>query len=1133
MKKTVLETLLSKGDFQTLFVSEIGWDNPSNSKFPSLETQDKKYDFEVVAELRSFRILKCETDTIPSNSECRVIDIHVRKFAHEYILIFAKKTSFHHRWLVPVKKVDKRDLVSIEYTSFPQTDRLLEKLNEISFSHEDNPTIGDVTERVQHSFIVNSEKITKNFYAGFKKEHKAFVDFISGIEKTSEQGEKDRQWYASVMLNRLMFCYFIQKKGFLAGNKSYLSDKLAEVKRLQGENKFFSSFYRGFLRSMFHEGLNSPRHSEDFENKYGRIPYLNGGMFDEHRIEKDYKDIDIADEAFERLFKFFDEWEWHLDTRISASGKDINPDVLGYIFEQYINDRAQMGAYYTKEDITEYIGRNTILPFLLEKVKGTSSNKDFSTDGYVWKTLKESGDKYIFDATKKGYELRRNIPEEIMKGIISPEMRQEYTETPIGDLPKNHIPLSELRSDWNKPTPEEFALPTEIWRETIDRLERCDEITNKIQEGEMTSVNDLITYNLDIRSFVTDLLQQGDKLFVEHFYDALKSVSILDPTCGSGAFLFAALNILEPLYELAIERMKEFRDNLSPDKKKELLEIEENHGNNIQYFIYKSIILRNLYGVDIMPEAIEIAKLRLFLKMVAVVEVNMRADNMGLEPLPDIDFNIRCGNTLVGYATMRQLDNDLKFAKTTDEIIANAELKDIIDDELDSVARAYRQFKDIQLGHGNDKETFKTAKDNLRERLNNLNALLNKRLFMASHSINVSEGEDFTQTIEYRNWLLSHQPFHWLADFYDIIEGNGGFDVIIGNPPYVEYNKRDSTTKKAISDIYKLKGYDTIECGNLYAYCVERSYKILNSIGQFGMIVPNSSISAKKMGPLQKLFTNKGLTWISNYSWRPSKLFEGADMLLAILITCPSPSKHIYSTVYKKWYNEFRPFLFKTVNYIEVSENIIDGALPKIGSRVTLSILDKEKLNDKGRTLPSYFINNSEWRLFYFRAVQYWFKILTKEPIYDEDGVNKVTGEMKSLFFESVDIRNAAVSLLSSSTYFLYYIVWSSCQVVNNRDFNINVDFDKFPLYSLKKLSSLGMKLQQDYQANSKIKERNYSKKGRTFSMQKQHFYIKFSKSIINEIDYVLAEHYKFSEEELDYIINYDIKYRLGDELTE
>jgi type II restriction/modification system DNA methylase subunit YeeA len=148
--------------------------------------------------------------------------------------------------------------------------------------------------------------------------------------------------------------------------------------------------------------------------------------------------------------------------------------------------------------------------------------------------------------------------------------------------------------------------------------------------------------------------------FVGNFYHALQSISILDPTCGSGAFLFAAMNILEPLYEVSISRMQEFNEQNPNLFKDELGEIAHKYRSNIQYFIYKSIILRNLYGVDIMVEATEIAKLRLFLKMVAVVEVDKHADNLGLDPLPDVDFNIRCGNTLVGYANEEELNHDLE-----------------------------------------------------------------------------------------------------------------------------------------------------------------------------------------------------------------------------------------------------------------------------------------------------------------------------------------------------------------------------------------------------------------------------------------------------------------------------------------
>jgi len=101
----------------------------------------------------------------------------------------------------------------------------------------------------------------------------------------------------------------------------------------------------------------------------GEIPYLNGGLFQQHQIEALHgKHIHIADSAFEKLFDFFKDYDWHLDERENHNDREINPDVLGYIFEKYINQK-QMGAYYTKEDITEYIGQSTIIPFLLDEAR--------------------------------------------------------------------------------------------------------------------------------------------------------------------------------------------------------------------------------------------------------------------------------------------------------------------------------------------------------------------------------------------------------------------------------------------------------------------------------------------------------------------------------------------------------------------------------------------------------------------------------------------------------------------------------------------------------------------------------------------------------------------------------------------
>ena len=189
----------------------------------------------------------------------------------------------------------------------------------------------------------------------------------------------------------------------------------------------------------------------------------------------------------------------------------------------------------------------------------------------------------------------------------------------------------ELRKGWNKPAPAEYALPTEIWREVVARRKRYEEIKTKLAAGEVHDINDLITLNLDIRQFAQDVIEncEGPDL-LRAFWHAIENVTILDPTCGSGAFLFAALNILEPLYEACLERMEAFVEDLDRSGEqapsREVLRLPQGalehvaaHPNR-RYFILKSIILNNLYGVDIMEEAVEICKLRLFLKLAAQVE---------------------------------------------------------------------------------------------------------------------------------------------------------------------------------------------------------------------------------------------------------------------------------------------------------------------------------------------------------------------------------------------------------------------------------------------------------------------------------------------------------------------------------
>src|SRR5690606_5232666 len=98
-------------------------------------------------------------------------------------------------------------------------------------------------------------------------------------------------------------------------------------------------------------------------------------------------------------------------------------------------------------------------------------------------------------------------------------------------------------------------LPTEIWREVLTRHNSYQEVKKRLVDGEITSINDLISLNLDIRQFAQDIIEDSDADLLAAFWKGLTEIKILDPTVGSGAFLFAALNILEPLYEACLERM--------------------------------------------------------------------------------------------------------------------------------------------------------------------------------------------------------------------------------------------------------------------------------------------------------------------------------------------------------------------------------------------------------------------------------------------------------------------------------------------------------------------------------------------------------------------------------------------------
>jgi len=585
-----------------------------------------------------------------------------------------------------------------------------------------------------------------------------------------------------------------------------------------------------------------------------------------------------------------------------------------------------------------------------------------------------------------------------------------------------------------------------------------------------------------------------------------QGITILDPTCGSGAFLFAALNILEPLYEACLDRMESFLGDLdrSNDKHRSdkygdfrrVLEQIEEHLNRA-YYIYKSIILNNLYGVDIMEEAVEICKLRLFLKLMAQVET---VEN--IEPLPDIDFNIRAGNTLVGYATYDAIKNAISSKFDFDNTLVR------IEEKAQDVDRQFRLFRQQQSILGGDI----TVKDKIRVRkaLKTLENELNQYLAQ-EYGINPSKSS------EYQKWLTTHKPFHWFIEFHGIIK-DGGFDVIIGNPPYVEYSN--------VKNEYLIHNYHTEKCGNIYAYIMERIMYISHNNGICGMILQLSSIATRNMTPLHtfvRQYSDK--LYVSCFAERPQQLFVGACIPLTIVLAIRKKYNSALSTVLStgiyRWHESERETLFDRIFYC-CHTNIIDPKhfyIPKIQHNIELSIYKKFFAH---YPIAKFKLKRANGNKICYRTAggRYW-KVILNSPFGNESSANKCAS------FDPQLPAIAVVALLSSNLFWWYYIL--SFDIYNLKDyilFDFRFDNHKEGDSIIQKLVSVGKSLMSDYKKHSK-KKKVFIKSKQKYAVYYQYL-PRFSKQIIDNIDYVLGHYYDFTEEEIDFITNYDIKYRMG-----
>jgi hypothetical protein len=875
---------LAAFDFPRLFVDVLGWNQAPASQRAWQDDGTVHHAFarRMVAELGGVAVLQVvATEGWPDEATRSTVWKHLSHQHAENILIFTdqREGASQSQWYWVKRGRDETTGMPKltprrhDYFRGQPVDLFASKLQAMVVELSELDASGripvlEAARRIQAALDV--DKTTKKFFARYSEQHAKLLEQIEGITD-----DRDRRWYASVILNRLMFVWFLQKKFFLdGGNTDYLLSKLTESSR-RGPDRFFGEF----LNALFFEAFAKPEadRSPQARRLTGTVPYLNGGLFLHHKLELDAdhqprlgSTLRIPDVAFEGVFDVFVAFTWHLDDTPGGDADEINPDVLGYIFEKYINQKA-FGAYYTRPEITGYLAERSIHQLILERVHQPAM----------------------------------------------PELR-----------------LPEIKFD---------------------------------------TVSDLLA-RMDTRTAL--------KLVKE----VLPSISVLDPAVGSGAFLVAALKCLINVYYAVVGRAEL---GASADLQGWLRNIQASHPS-VGYYIKRRIVTDNLYGVDIMEEASEIAKLRLFLAMVSSVR---KVED--LEPLPNIDFNILAGNSLVGLMRVDEHEFDAKY-RIGD--MFRKSFRELLEEKNRKLA-TYRAAADA-LGSSTD---LRALRDDIDGSMDEANGVMNELLQdqFATRGIKFEQatwdaangtlGKPKKRKVEFADVAEQH-PLHWGYAFDDIVQKRGGFDIILANPPwevfkpqakefFADHSDLVSKNKMTIKEFEKeqskllkdkavreawlayesrfphmsayfrsapeysfqsavVSGKKTGSDVNLYKLFVERCFRLLRDGGHCGIVIPSSLYKDMGATGLRQMLFDKArvdsMVSLSNEKF----IFEGVHHsfgLLFLNFTRGGETDRFRATFRINpreaiRADEFESFVHDESNFIELSAKLVRATSPQTHS---------------------------------------------------------------------------------------------------------------------------------------------------------------------------------------------------------
>ena len=547
----------------------------------------------------------------------------------------------------------------------------------------------------------------------------------------------------------------------------------------------------------------------------------------------------------------------------------------------------------------------------------------------------------------------------------------------------------------------------------------------------------------------------------------LIDVKICDPAIGSGAF---PMGLLRELFFC--------RSAIEPN-------IVENAAN-----IKRHIIQNNIYGVDIERGAVDIARLRFWLSLIV--------DEKSPEALPNLDFKIMQGNSLLEQYKGADLST------MTEKKVGAGQGITIFDSMLD----VYRMNLRDKLS-----EYYACPEHDKKVQLRKEIADIVKKE-LSEQGINIDFGDI--------DMSANSQFFLWHTWFHDVFSrpSKEGFDIVIGNPPYGA--KYDNETKRYYKNTYvtanSIRG---LQKGSLdtYTLFIELGYNLLRRDGSFAYIVPISLTSSDSLTGVHRiLMGNCDTIHISSYAVRPKPVFENAVVNTSILLfqKTGTPCQHLYSTKMHRRGNEFDlQKLIDNLEFVDVKGQTLYGRIPKIGSEIEKNILNKLFKQKKLGTL----VKTSGSPIIYRFAGGRYFKVVTNYS-------NGSSAE-RTIFFANKKIADAVGCILSSNLSFWFYQIFSDN--LNWKTYEIvNFTLPQLSTENVEYLDKLYSRYLTDIEAKANVRTTSEESTYNVDSFKE--YKIVRSKAIIDEIDDYICPLYGLSQEETDFIKNYELEFRLAGE---